>query len=157
MPGDSLSAELSQLSGNVNRIHMSATNPQAMSNLAIQPQKSQRPTREEGIAIASERKAARRRRTSRLRKTVAVIAACAFIGPFGIIATRMAAGKDPALATTHAVATKVSGPVNQGTASATASAKRDAAAAAAGSSSSGSSSSGSATTASPAAVTTQQS
>lgn len=71
-----------------------------MSNAAIQPQKSQ-PTREEGVAIASERKAARRRRTGRLRKTVAVIAACAFIGPFGIIATRMAAGKDPALATTR--------------------------------------------------------
>jgi hypothetical protein len=135
----------------------------------MEPQQTRRPTREEGLAIASAKKAALRRRTARLRKTVAVVAVCAFVGPFGLIYARMAAGKDPALATTQASATKVSSSLSQGTASATASAKRDAAAAAkrraaatstgatsSGSTTSGSTASGS-TTASPATVTTQQS
>jgi hypothetical protein len=57
-----------------------------------------KPTREEALAIASERKAARRARTSRIRKLVATLTVAAFIGPFAVIYNNVAAGKDPALA-----------------------------------------------------------
>jgi hypothetical protein len=77
-----------------------------MNTFAIEPQQSRRPTREEGLAIASQRKEARRRRTARIRKTVAVLAVAAFIGPFGFLYQQMAAGKDPSLAGTQPVAMK---------------------------------------------------
>src|SRR5205823_1931731 len=58
-------------------------------------------TREQALRVAERRKAARRARTSRIRRTIAVIAVCAFTGPFGFIYTQMAAGRDPALTTTN--------------------------------------------------------
>lgn len=135
-----------------------------MSPAVIQPpqQQKRRPTREEGLAIANARKAARARRTERIRKAVAVLAVAAFIGPFSVIYVRMATGNDPALATTGTVSSTASRSLSQGTGSATASAKRDRAANGSGSngfSSSGSTSSGSssATSSSPAPMTTQQS
>jgi hypothetical protein len=42
-------------------------------------------TREEAIQVAAQRKAARRRRTGRIRKAVAVVAVTAFLGPFALI------------------------------------------------------------------------
>src|SRR4051812_4266367 len=57
-------------------------------------------TREEALTVAAQRKAARGRRTSRIRKTVATLAVAAFIGPFAVIYTGVAAGKDAALAAT---------------------------------------------------------
>src|SRR4051794_41360781 len=89
-----------------------------MNSFAIQPE-SKKPTREEGLAIAAQRKAARGRRTGRIRKVVAVVAVSAFIGPFAFIYTQMAAGKDPALATTQGASNGTSS-LSQGTASATA-------------------------------------
>ena len=77
-----------------------------MTTFATEPQQSRRPTRAEGLAIASQRKEARRRRTTRIRKTVAVLAAAAFIGPFGFLYQQLAAGNDPALAGTQSVAMK---------------------------------------------------
>ncbi|MEA2425665.1 MAG: hypothetical protein QOH13_2075 [Thermoleophilaceae bacterium] len=59
-----------------------------------------KPTREQALAIAASRKAARRARTSRIRRTIAVIGAVAFLGPFGVIYTQLASGHDPALGTT---------------------------------------------------------
>jgi hypothetical protein len=73
-----------------------------------------KPTREEALAIASERKAARRCRTSRIRKLVAALAVAAFIGPFAVIYNHMAAGKDPALAAQSTVA-RVSTSATSGT------------------------------------------
>src|SRR3954451_22877500 len=61
-------------------------------------------TREEALAIAEDRKAARRLRTSRIRVLVATAAAAAFIGPFAVIYGHVAAGKDPALAAQTSVA-----------------------------------------------------
>src|SRR3954453_12142877 len=115
-----------------------------MNSFAIQPE-SKKPTREEGLAIAAQRKAARGRRTGRIRKAVAVVAVSAFIGPFAFIYSQMAAGKDPALAATQAVASNASSSLSQRTSSA----------ASTSSTTSGSTSSGSSS--SPAAVTTQQS
>jgi peptidoglycan/LPS O-acetylase OafA/YrhL len=63
-----------------------------------------RPTREQGLAIAARRKAARRRRTARIRRSVAVLAVAAFVGPFAVIYTQLADGHDPALAANNAVA-----------------------------------------------------
>jgi hypothetical protein len=94
-----------------------------------------KPTREEALAIAERRKAARRARTKRIRRAIAVVSVVAFIGPFGLIYSQLAAGHDPALSS------------NQGVDSVA-------------SASSGSNSSGSSVTAgpsSPAPVTTQQS
>src|SRR4051812_9632196 len=98
-----------------------------MNSFAIQPE-SKKPTREEGLAIAAQRKAARGRRTGRIRKAVAVVAVSAFIGPFAFIYSQMAAGKDPALAATQAVASNASSSLGQGRSSATAAASRQAAA-----------------------------
>jgi hypothetical protein len=121
-----------------------AADPVGMSSFAAQPQ-SRKPTREEALAIASQRKAARHRRTTRIRKTVAILTAAAFIGPFGVIYSQVASGKDPGLAATSTSqsATTASTSTSQSTSAST---------------SSGSTSSGSSTTAStPAPVTTQQS
>jgi hypothetical protein len=110
-----------------------------MSSHALDTNRKPRPTREEALKIAGEHKAARRLRTSRLRKTVAALAVVAFVGPFGAIYQGIASGKDPGLAT------------------------QAAAPATSGSSGGASTSSGSTTTAtsaqtsSPAPVTTQQS
>ena len=91
--------------------------------------------REEALAVAAERKAARRQRTSRIRKIVATIAVAAFIGPFAVIYGHVAAGKDPALANTTTVV------ASSGSTSA----------------SSATTTSATTTTSTPAAVTTQQS
>jgi hypothetical protein len=122
-----------------------------------------KPTREQALAIAERHKAIRRSRTRRIRRAIAVLAVGAFIGPFGVIFTRVAAGHDPALSTNKAVAGVAS--TSTSNASRDASASRAAAAtqAAAASASTESSSSGPSgnttqTTAStPAPVTTQQS
>ena len=89
-------------------------------------------SREEALALAAQRKAARRQRTNRIRKIVATIAVAAFIGPFAVIYGHVAAGKDPALANTTTVVAH-SGSTSATTTSATT------------------------TTSTPAAVTTQQS
>jgi hypothetical protein len=68
--------------------------------MPTEPEQRTKPTREQALAIAASRKAARRARTSRIRRTIAVIGAVAFIGPFGVIYTQLASGHDPALATT---------------------------------------------------------
>jgi hypothetical protein len=59
-----------------------------------------KPTRDEALAIAAARKTARRERTSKLRKAVAVLTAAAFIGPFGAIYAHVAATRNPAVAST---------------------------------------------------------
>lgn len=105
-----------------------------MSTFAVDPQRRTRPSREAGLALAEERKAARRRRTGRIRKTVAVVAVAAFIGPFSVIYTQMADGPDPATAKTESQA-KASAPAKQRAAA----------------------TSGSTTTSTPAPVTTSQS
>jgi hypothetical protein len=105
-----------------------------------------KPTREEALAIAAERKAARGARTSRIRKLVATLAVAAFIGPFAVIYENVAAGKDPALAAQTTVAR--------------ASTTSDSASTTSDSASTTTSDSASTTTdsaAAPAAVTTQQS
>jgi hypothetical protein len=63
-----------------------------------------KPTREQALRIAEQRKAARRARTRRMRRAIAVASVAAFVGPFGVIYTQLAAGHDPALATTNSVA-----------------------------------------------------
>jgi hypothetical protein len=75
-------------------------------------------TREEALAIASERKAARRVRTSRIRKLVATLAVAAFIGPFAVIYNNIAAGKDPALTSQATVARISTAPTGTTTSSA---------------------------------------
>jgi hypothetical protein len=75
-------------------------------------------SRIEARRLAAAKKSVRRRRTVRIRKTVAWVAAAAFLGPFGVIAVRMAAGSDPALAT--------SGTATSGTAAGSATASRTA-------------------------------
>lgn len=98
--------------------------------------------REEALALAARRKAARHRRTSRIRKAVVTVAVAAFIGPFAVIYGNVASGKDPAPANTVTAVASASGTTTP-------------------SGSTGSTSAGSSTTASstsaPAAVTTQQS
>jgi hypothetical protein len=98
-----------------------------------------KPTREEALAIASERKARRRARTSRIRKLVATLAVAAFIGPFAVIYDNVAAGRDPALAAQTATVARASTSIANGTTT------------------SGASTTTSAQTSAPAAVTTQQS
>jgi hypothetical protein len=68
-----------------------------------------KPTREQALRIAERRKAARRWRTRRLRRGVTVLGIAAFLGPFGVIFTQLAAGHDPALSSTQSAATKASG------------------------------------------------
>lgn len=63
-------------------------------------------TREEGLAIAKRRKAARHRRTTRIRKAVAILAISAFIGPFGFIYGQLSSGNDPALKSTAVAQTQ---------------------------------------------------
>jgi hypothetical protein len=109
-----------------------------MSSHALDTNRKPRPTREEALKIAREHKAARRLRTSRLRKTVAALAVVAFVGPFGAIYQGIASGKDPGLATQAAA------PATSGSSGAA-------------STSSGSTTATSAQTSSPAPVTTQQS
>ncbi|HEX6714918.1 MAG TPA: hypothetical protein VF066_16120 [Thermoleophilaceae bacterium] len=75
-----------------------------MSTQLIDPEIHARTKREVALAIGARRKAARRRRTGRLRRSVAALAFAAFVGPFSVIYTQMAAGHDPALATTSKVA-----------------------------------------------------
>lgn len=96
------------------------------------------------MALAAGRKAARRQRTGRIRRAVAVVAVAAFLGPFGVIYGHVAAGKDPALvattsgSTTTSASTSTSG---SATTTTTTSAAKSA----------------STSTATPASVTTQQS
>jgi hypothetical protein len=68
-----------------------------------------KPTREEALRIAERRKAARRWRTQRLRRGITVFSVAAFLGPFGVIFTQLAAGHDPALSSTQTAATTWSG------------------------------------------------
>src|SRR5258705_6064959 len=63
-----------------------------------------KPTREQALAIAERRKAARRARTTRIRRGIAVLSAAAFVAPFGVIYTQLAAGHDPALSNNQAAA-----------------------------------------------------
>ena len=63
-----------------------------------------RPRSPEAIALGQQRKAARRARTSRLRKSVAVVAIAAFIGPFATIYQQIAEGRDPGLGVQAAAA-----------------------------------------------------
>src|SRR5882757_1226988 len=97
---------------------MAIQNPEAPSGGRVKP------TREEALRIAERRKAARRWRTQRLRRGIAVVSVVAFIGPFGVIYTQLAAGNDPALSSTQTGATTGSGT----TASASTSRARQAAA-----------------------------
>jgi hypothetical protein len=123
-----------------------------MTSFAAPPQ-ARKPTREEALAVASKRKAARRLRTARIRKAVAILAVAAFLGPFAVIYGQVAAGEDPALsASTSQSATSASESTSaNGSGSTTGSASN----ASSGSTSGGSTSS--ASTSSPAPVTTQQS
>jgi hypothetical protein len=107
-----------------------------------------KPTREHALRIAERRKAARRWRTRRLRRGIAVFSVVAFIGPFGVIYTQLAAGNDPALTNTQTAATARSGTTGS---AASAAAAKDAAAANAAAAAQ------TTQTTSPAAVTTQQS
>jgi hypothetical protein len=124
-------------------------------------------TRDQALAIAAERKAARRHRTGRIRKTVAALAVAAFLGPFAVIYTQLAAGHDPALANSNPVAATADASTSTDPRYATASGSTSGTSASTssdststGSTSSGSTSSDddtSSSTASPAAMTTQQS
>jgi hypothetical protein len=116
-----------------------------------------KPTREEGLALAARRKAARGRRTGRIRRAIAVIGVAAFIGPFAVIYTQLAEGRDPALANTQAVAAVVSTSTTTAASSSTASAAKAAAAKAAAAKKAASATKAAARKAAPAAVTTQQS
>jgi hypothetical protein len=118
-----------------------------MSTATYDSDQPRRPTREQGLRIAARRKAARRRRTSRIRKAVVTVAVAAFLGPFAVIYTQLANGKDPALAATNAVVATAGASGSTGSGSA-----------ATGSTSTGSTSgsSGSSST-SAAPLTTQQS
>ena len=111
-----------------------------------------KPTREQALRIAERRKAARRWRTQRLRRGIAVVSIVAFIGPFGVIYTQLAAGNDPALSSTQTGATTGSGT----TASASTSTARQAAAVTAAATQTTQTTQTTQAT-SPAPVTTQQS
>ena len=67
-----------------------------------------RPRSPEAVALGRQVKAARRRRTNRLRKGVVAIAAAAFLGPFAVIYTQVAAGRDPALVADEKVSSALS-------------------------------------------------
>jgi hypothetical protein len=110
-----------------------------------------KPTREHALRIAERRKAARRWRTRRLRRGITVFSIVAFIGPFGVIYSQLAAGNDPALSTTQTAATDRSGTT---AAAASAAAAKAAAAATAATAAQTTQTT---QTASPAPVTTQQS
>jgi len=131
---------LRQFSGNEEQALTRQAEAQNMSTAASQPQDRRRPTREEGLAIAAGRKAARARRTSRIRKAVVVVTITAFLTPFGVIYGQMAAGKDPALASTQAAAATTAASTSSGT-----------------STSMSSASTNTSTPTTPAPVTTQQS
>ena len=142
-----------------------------MSTATHDRSETRRPTREEGLAMAARRKAARRRRTGRIRKAVAVVAVAAFLGPFTVIYTQLANGKDPELAANNAVvatadasgSTSSAGTTASGSTAggSTGSGSTTAGSTASGSTTSGSTSSGSSgdgsTSTSPAPLTTQQS
>jgi hypothetical protein len=68
-----------------------------------------KPTREQALRMAEGRKAARRWRNRRLRRAITVVSVAAFIGPFGIIYTQLAAGRDPALSSAQTTAATSSG------------------------------------------------
>jgi hypothetical protein len=74
-----------------------------------------KPSREQALAIAERRKAARHMRTFRIRRAIAVAAVAAFIGPFGFIYAQLATGHDPALASGTAVASTASGTTSNAT------------------------------------------
>jgi hypothetical protein len=77
------------------------TNPvsQMQSRPSARSPAEQASSREQGLALARRRQAARRRRNGRIRKVVGTIALLAFLGPFGVIYTQLAAGRDPVLST----------------------------------------------------------
>jgi hypothetical protein len=83
-----------------------------------------KPTREQALAIAEQRKAARRRRTRLIRHAVVAASIAAFVGPFGVIYTQLAAGRDPALSTKQTVTTVASTSTSSTSAIASASARR---------------------------------
>jgi cytoskeletal protein RodZ len=128
-----------------------------------------KPTREQALAIAERRKAARRTRTRRIRRAIAVIGVAAFIGPFAVIFTQLASGHDPALASnnTKAVASAASSSSGStsGSSGSSSTGSTSSGSGSTGSTSSGSTSSGSTATQStqttssstPSTVTTQQS
>ncbi len=118
-----------------------------------------KPTREEALAIAARRKAARRARTSRLRRWIAVVSVIAFIGPFGVIYAQIASGRDPALAGTQAVATAAAAKTSTAaTGSTSTGSTSDNSGSTSSSDNSGSTSTTTTTTSqTPAAVTTSQS
>src|SRR5258705_4574691 len=62
-----------------------------------------KPTREQALAIAARRKAARRARTTRIRRAIAVVSIAAFVAPFGVIYTQLAGGHDPSLSSNQGV------------------------------------------------------
>jgi hypothetical protein len=84
-----------------------------MSSIAATPQR-RKPSREEALAIASQRKLARARRTLRIRKTVAALAVAAFLGPFAVIYTQSASGTDPGVSNASAT-TSASGSTSAST------------------------------------------
>src|SRR3954471_5030823 len=98
-------------------------------------------TREEELALAEDRKVARRLRTSRIRRLVATVAAAAFIGPFALIYGNVAAGKDPALVAQTTVVQAAASDTSTADSSASTSGDSDS----------------TTTSSAPAAVTTQQS
>lgn len=115
-------------------------------------------TREEALAVAAQRKAARQHRTGRIRKTVAGIAVAAFVGPFAVIYANVASGKDPALAnnvTAVATASRATSGSDESSGSDTTTSGTSGSTTTSGSSASGTSTSNTSST--PAAVTTQQS
>ena len=61
-------------------------------------------TREQALALGAERKAARRARTGRIRKGVAIVAVAAFLGPFGLIFKSATSSSTTQVASTKAVA-----------------------------------------------------
>jgi hypothetical protein len=114
------------------------------------------PTREEALAIAAGRKAARARRTGRIRRWIAVVSVAAFVGPFGFIYTQLASGHDPALAS-QAVASQATAAASADTSTTTASSDTSTTTDSTETTSTTNSDDSSASTESPAAVTTSQS
>src|SRR4051794_29717531 len=130
-----------------------------MSSSAAQTSRS-KPTREEALAIAAARKTARAHRTTKIRKTVAALAAAAFLGPFAVIYGHVASGKDPGLAASTASGSTIAGTTGSSTSGSTTSrsdSSRSTTSGSTTSSGSASTGSGSTSTSSVAPITTQQS
>src|SRR3954452_22310210 len=85
-----------------------------MSSSAAQTSRS-KPTREEALAFAAARKTARAHRTTKIRKTVAALAAAAFLGPFAVIYGHVASGTDPGLAASTASGSTITGTTGSST------------------------------------------